>query len=74
MWYFRKHIRAGVNIQLRNFVENKTNKVVATPYIAAGSTLLIWRKHRLNFEISAMPYIYSTKINSIKVRRYDNKY
>lgn len=68
MWYFRKYVKAGINFQIRNFVQSDRNKTVINPYLAAGSTILFWKRHRLNIEGAVAPDIYSTRVNSYKVR------
>lgn len=66
--YFKKYIKVGINMEGRRFLNAEKTKLIAAPYIAAGTSLLIWKLFRLEIEGAASPDIYSVKINEHKIK------
>lgn len=66
--YFKKYIKVGINMEGRRFLNTEKTKLIAAPYIAAGTSLLIWRLFRFEVEGAVCPDFYFTEINKHKVK------
>lgn len=65
---FRRFFKMGFSTQLQRFDEIGNNRLAVMPCLAVGGAFIHWKGFRLETEISALPNIYSTKINSQRIK------